>query len=147
MKLSSSACLLMLMLAACATTVGYEKKMNEWIGRPADDLYAKLGTPSSLSPLGDGGKVIQYDRTRVVELTREHTELVPEKRVERQSESDGKTVFGPTSNYSKSSETVETAKTVPAKTYTRSCSTRYRVNAEGIIQSVSWEGNDCRARE
>jgi hypothetical protein len=147
MKLSISACLLTLAVAACATSAGFEKKMNKWIGRPVNDLYAKLGKPNSTQSLSDGSTVVQYDRSRVVQWTQERTELVPQQKVERQSASYGQGLFGPSSNNSTSSEVVMMAKTIPAKTETISCSVRFRVDKEEIIQSASWEGKGCKARE
>lgn len=136
-----------LALVGCATSAGFEKKINQWIGRPANDLYARLGSPNFTQKLSDNTEILQYNRSRLVELAAERTELVPQQRIERQSSSYGRNILGENTRNSKSSETTLAAQTIPQKTETIWCNIRFRINKEEIIESISWEGNGCKARD
>lgn len=47
--------LVLLLLAGCATTAGYEKILNSWVGDNVDHLVSSWGPPASSYQLSDGG--------------------------------------------------------------------------------------------
>ena len=62
----SSRSLAGVLLAACATEEHYNRMLAGWVGRPLDDLMIQWGPPDKSAVLSRGGKVIEYDRKRIV---------------------------------------------------------------------------------
>ena len=58
----------LLLLAGCATTAGYEKVLSSWIGQRADRLISSWGAPVNITQLSDGGKVLEYSNRRNVQI-------------------------------------------------------------------------------
>ncbi len=116
---------LLVVLSACATTAGYEKMLNSWLGAQEIDLVRSWGPPVQSYEL-DGHKFIVYVSQRVVHYPGTeptfHTTI-----------RDGKaytTAIGGS----------------PPMTVGSSCTTTFEI-AESKIISWSHQGDDCRARE
>jgi hypothetical protein len=55
--------LLACLLAGCATSGGFEKTMNTYVGVPEWSLIQDMGPPTSVYDVGDGSKIISYSRS------------------------------------------------------------------------------------
>ncbi len=111
------------LLAACATEEHYNRMLAGWVGRPLDDLMIQWGPPDKSAFLSRGGKVIEYDRARIV-TTGGHTRYEPVK-------TDNDTIWIP----------VE----VPSRERHLRCATRFVISPADIIESWSHDGDDCVA--
>jgi hypothetical protein len=139
MKHLISICLLPLLLAGCATTMEYGHKFGNWIGQSVDDLYSKLGTPSSTQPQPDGGKIISYERSEVVKASPESKNTQPS--------NSGNSSAANSSATASDQPVTNTATATPSNTRTISCTTRYRTDSTGVIRSWTFDGNGCKAHE
>ena len=54
-----------LLLTGCATTAGYEKILNSWVGDNADHLVSSWGPPASSYQLTDGG---EFFNTQIIAM-------------------------------------------------------------------------------
>ncbi len=50
-------------VAGCATTRGYEARLEKWVGRSSATLVAKWGEPAQTIPLENGRRILEYRRT------------------------------------------------------------------------------------
>ena len=121
----------MFLLAGCATTTEYGKKIGSWVGQGVDSLVSTLGIPSSTEPLADGGKIVSYEQ-KVEPLA--HPEDAPST-----SQSDASPQITPAR--------VEAATIPPIDTRVVSCTTRYRADSSGVIRSWTLDGEGCKAYE
>jgi hypothetical protein len=116
-----------LVVSACATTGGYEKILDTWRYKHADNLVMAWGPPQSTYQLADGGRVLEYMRQGNVYLPMATGQYG--------------TVQGPGGAVGTYSGTGTAY--VPVH---RWCKTRFVVDRQGYITSWAWEGNQCRAR-
>lgn len=111
-----------LLLAACASSEAYEKKLTSWIGQSESSLIASWGPPNRAYETG-GTKYLTWSSSGSVTLPGQqptyHTTVI------------GSTAY--TSAVGGSSPT----------TINLHCETTFIV-AGGIIQSWRWQGNRCR---
>jgi hypothetical protein len=56
---------LLLALAGCATSAGFESRMHAYVGRSEADLVASLGVPARVYQT-EGRRFLQYERRKVV---------------------------------------------------------------------------------
>ena len=115
------------LLAACATEEHYNRMLAGWVGRPLDDLMIQWGPPDKSAVLSRGGKVIEYDRKRIVS-------------------SGGYTRYEPVVVDRKKKHTILVPVEVPSKERHLRCATRFVISPADIIESWSHDGNDCVAR-
>lgn len=109
-----------LLLAACATTVRHEAALAQWVGKPLDALVLEWGPPQGSYTLRDGRQVIEYRQQQIVRRPGWGRSMLHSPRIfYLLDEMDDE--------YS-----------------LRQCSTRFIVDAQGIIQQWAWDGNDCR---
>jgi len=128
-----------LFLTACATTAGYEKILSSWVGQSSDHLISSWGPPASVSPLSDGGKVLEYSRQRNIQIGGYATTTPVT------TQSNGMVTGDVNAQYTGTSTTYVPT-TTPVQNIAMSCVTRFTVNAQGTITNWSWQGNDCKAR-
>lgn len=58
------------LLAGCATTAGYERSLEGWVGKSIDDVVAAWGAPANTQPLPSGSVAYQWrwtGETRLVD--------------------------------------------------------------------------------
>jgi len=109
---------LTLLLAACASSARYETNLARWGGKPLDDLVLAWGPPQSSYTLRDGRQVVEYQRQQLVRLP-------------------GRSMLN-TSRVFYLLDEMEDDYTL------LQCRTRFTVDAQGIIQNWTWDGNACR---
>jgi hypothetical protein len=136
---------LSVVLSGCATTENYEKILNSWVGSNADNLVMKWGPPANFYPLSNGGRVIEYNTQRNVQIGG-YTTIVPQTTYNSGTASAYGTGGSAYGTYSGTSTTY-VQKTTPARNIAMQCITRFTINAEGTITNWAWQGNDCKARE
>jgi hypothetical protein len=138
--------LVLLLLAGCATTAGYEKVLNTWVGQSADRLISSWGAPANSTQLSNGGRVLEYSNQRNVQVGG-YTTTVPQTTYQTGTTnvygSNGGSAYG---NYNGTSTTY-VQRTTPVQNITMQCVTRFTVNAQGTITNWAWQGNDCKAKE
>lgn len=115
----------LLALSACATTAGYEKLLNSWVGAQEIDLVRSWGPPEQAYETG-GRKFIAYTSRRNV--------YMPGVAPTYQTNVIGKTAY-----------TTAVGGT-PAMNISKSCMTTFELEGSRIV-SWSYKGNDCRAEE
>jgi hypothetical protein len=133
------------LLAACATTSGYEAVLNTWIGDTSDHLVSVWGVPMQTFHTNDGGAVLEYQRSGQIVLP-------------------GLTTYHPVTTYNNGNVSAMTSNGTQvngsyngtATTYVpqtsdpivipQACMTRFTVDASGRITRWSWQGNACRAK-
>ena len=111
---------LALLLTACATTAQYETHLARWGGQPLDDLVLAWGPPQSSYTLRDGRQVVEYQRQQLVRRPGLGRSMLNTSRVFYLLDEmeDDYTLL--------------------------QCRTRFTVDAQGIIQNWTWDGNACR---
>ncbi len=121
----------MFLLAGCATTTEYGRKIGSWVGQGVDSLVSTLGIPSSTEPLADGGKIVSYEQ-KVEPLAHP---------VDASST--------PSSEATPQATPVrsEAIPNLPTDTRVVSCTTRYRADSSGVIRSWTLDGEGCKANE
>lgn len=133
-----------LVLSACATTENFKMKMNSWVGSHVDRLVASYGPPQSSTELSDGGKVIEYVRSRTDQYGG-GTYTVPHTTYHSGSGS----AYGSGGGYAQGTyggtSTTYIEKQHPTYTVTQWCKVRFRVNSRGIITAWRAQGNNCVA--
>jgi hypothetical protein len=117
------ALLLLIVLAACATSENYEALLESWVGKSENALIQAWGPPDS---------VYETTGTKYLSYTRSGTAYVPGIAPTYRTRVIGKTAY--THSYGGTSGYV----------YNRRCKTSFAL-VEGIISKWRWEGNDCRA--
>ncbi len=133
--------LIVLLLSACATRAKYMAKIQTWVGSSADELISQWGPPSSSTPLSDGGRVLEYVKSKVVHKGG-GTLYMPMNTYQ----SGTVNAFTPggygTANYN-GTVTQNVPINIPASTSIDWCKTRFTTNAKSIITKCAIEGNDC----
>ena len=111
---------LTLLLAACASSARYETNLARWGGQPLDDLVLACGPPQSSYTLRDGRQVVEYQRQQLVRRPGLGRSMLNTSRVFYLLDEmeDDYTLL--------------------------QCRTRFTVDAQGIIQNWTWDGNACR---
>ena len=143
MKPRNAAIITLFALAGCATTAGYEKILNSWVGSNVDNLVMRWGPPGNSYPLSNGGRVLEYSNQRNIQLGG-YTATVPQT-----SYISGKiNVYGSSGlaygNYS-GTTTTYIQQATPVQNISMQCATRFTINAQGTITNWGWQGNDCKA--
>ena len=113
------------LLSACATTAGYEKLLNSWVGVQEVDLVRSWGPPMQAYEAG-GRKFILYSSQRNV--------FIPGVAPTYQTRVVGNTAY--TSAVGGS----------PAMNVGMACVTTFELENSRVV-SWSWKGNDCKAKE
>lgn len=123
--------------AGCATTAGYEKILNSWVGSSESNLISSWGPPQSTYVLDDGGKVLSYDNKRNIQIGGYAT-ITPI------TTYNNGTINGDlNANFNSTSTTYVPTRT-PVQSISMVCITRFAVR-NGVVQTWAWQGNDCRA--
>lgn len=112
-------------LTACATTAGYEKLVNSWVGAQEIDLVRSWGAPVQTYEAG-GRKFIVYTSHRNV--------YVPGMAPTYQTTIIGNTAYTNPVGGS------------PDMNITRSCTTTFELEGTKIV-SGSYRGNGCKAKQ
>ena len=112
-------------LSACATTAGYEKILNSWVGTQEVDLVRSWGPPVQSYEAG-GRKFISYSSRRNV--------YIPGTAPTYQTNVIGNTAYTTAVGGSQ------------AMNVGMSCSTTFELEGSRVV-SWSYKGNDCRAKE
>ena len=136
---------LLLMFAGCATTANYEKILRSYVGASVDKLVMRWGPPHNSYPLSNGGKMLEYSDQRNVQIGGYAT-TVPQTTYSSGTANVYGTGGSARGTYSGTSTTyVQT--TTPVQNIAFRCTTRFTVNAQGVVTNWSWQGNDCKAME
>ncbi len=130
-------------LAGCATTANYQKILNSWVGYNVDNLVMRWGLPANSYPLSNGGRVLEYNKQRNVQIGG-YTTTVPETTYNSGTANVYGTGGSAHGTYSGTSTTY-VQKTTPVQNIAMQCITRFTVNAQGTITNWAWQGNDCTA--
>ncbi len=145
MKNLKTVVVLSAVLSGCATTANYEKILNSWVGSNVDNLVMRWGPPANSYPLSNGGRVLEYNSRRNIQIGG-YTTTVPQTTYNSGTVNvygTGGSAYG---TYSGASTTY-VQQTTPAQNIAMQCITRFTVNAQGTITNWAWQGNDCKARE
>ena len=128
-----------LILAGCQSTENYEKILDTWVGSHVDSLVLSWGPPQGSFKLSNGKTVLEYGDARTVQMGG-YTVTTPKTTYQ------SGTVYGP-GGYGTYSGTSTTYVTEQTPTYNLNlwCKTRFIAGSNGIIETWSWEGNDCVA--
>lgn len=110
-------------LMGCATTAGYEKVLNSWVGSNETEIVRKWGPPAQAYETGEA-KFLVYTSNRNVFLPGSAPNLTT-------------TFIGNTAYTSSTGGR-------PAMNLNYSCQTTFELRG-GEIVSWSWRGNDCTA--
>ena len=134
-----------LLQVGCATTANYEKILNTWVGSPVDNLVSSWGPPQGSFELSNGSKVIEYVRSRNVQMGG-YSYSSPQTTYNSGTASAYGTGGYANATYSGTSTTY-VQKQTPTYNVAMSCRTRFTISKEGIVKKWSWEGNDCKAMD
>jgi Bacterial SH3 domain len=138
--LSKSYILLSISLLAvgCATTEGYERLLNTWIGASEDQLASAWGPPHNVYVSPTGTRFLTYQQAQNVTLPG-YTYTVPETNYLHGNIYGG----GGISSYYGTVTSYETRTTAPVN-LDFSCTTTFHVQNDRIV-SWRYEGNNCVA--
>ena len=114
-----------ILLSACATTAGYEKILNSWVGADEVSLVRQWGPPMRSYEAG-GIRFLTYAEVRNV--------YIPGTQPTYSTQIIGNTAY--TTAYGGS----------PGYNIRRACQTTFEV-VNGRVSRWQWKGNDCRALE
>jgi hypothetical protein len=109
-------------LSGCAHFPSYSETVNSWVGSRETALVASWGIPSQVYTT-DGVKYITYQRARTVYIPRQDP------------------AYQTTTTYYGS--ITRPIGGSPGYTINRYCDTTFMI-VDGVIQSCSFRGNDCR---
>jgi uncharacterized membrane protein len=115
----------LLVLSACATTAGYEKMLDSWVGAQEIDLVRSWGPPAQAYEAG-GRKFIAYASQRNV--------YVPGTAPTYQTQVVGNMAYTRAVGGSQ------------AMNIGKSCMTTFELDGTRVV-SWSYKGNDCKAKE
>ena len=136
--------ILTVLLTGCATTANYEKILNSWVCSNVDNLVMQWGPPANSYPLSNGGRVLEYNSQRNVQIGG-YTTTVPQTTYNSGSANVYGTAGSAYGTYSGPSTTYA-EKTAPVQNITMQCITRFTVDAQGTITNWAWQGNNCKVR-
>ena len=115
----------LLLTLSCATTEGYNKLLDTWIGSSADSLVNSWGPPSSVYNKDNGEKMLTFVRGGQMYMPGTQT------------------TTGTVGPYG----TINTTTTGSAGSYINlNCTTTFTVSKENKIIHWSWRGNNCYAK-
>jgi hypothetical protein len=132
------------LMAACATTSGYEAVLNSWVGDTSDHLVSVWGVPQQTFRQNSGGSVLQYERSGQIVLpgmTTYQAQTTYNSGSVSATSSNGNSVDGTYNGTSTTYVPHTSAPTVIA----RHCETRFTADASGRITNWNWQGNACKA--
>lgn len=131
------AAMMVLLAAGCATTVDYEKTLNQWVGVRADVLRATWGQPSSEHRSDYGGTVLEYVRGEPLADR-------PASGPVTHSESGTRHVNGAGGPATETYSTTTTSYVLQTGAST-TCTTDFFINLAGVITSWTWAGSGCKS--
>ena len=120
-----SVIIILIALSGCATTAGYEKLLNSWVGAQEVDLIRSWGPPVQAYEAG-GRKFVAYSSRRNVYLPG----TAPTYRTNVVGNTAYTTAVGGS----------------PAMNVDMSCMTTFELEGSRVV-SWSYKGNDCKAKE
>lgn len=113
-----------MLLAACATTAGYEEILDSWMGSSESSIVSSWGAPDNVYTAPDGTRIITYYSSRNIVLPGTAPTYTT-------------TVYGNTAYTTSSGGS-------PATNIGMSCETSFTIK-KGRIISWRYQGNDCKA--
>ena len=116
---------LTLLLAGCATTAGYEKLLDSWVGAEEVDLVRSWGPPQRAYETG-GRKFLAYSERRNVHYPGRPPAYIT-------------TVVGNTAYSNPIGGS-------PAMNVRSTCITTFELQGTKVV-AWSWKGDDCKAKE
>lgn len=121
--------IMMLLLNSCATTAGYRKILDTYVGHSSYDLYNAWGQPYNKSIAPNGNLVWIYKKSSSYTTN---------------GYASSNSYYNAYSNsiYGQTNLTYH-----PPVTYTNWCNTTFEMNYEQIIVNYSFQGNNCVAYE
>jgi hypothetical protein len=135
---------ILILVAGCATTAGYEAILNTWLGENSDHLVSVWGPPDSEYALRDGGKVLMYAHARTIMLPGFTTYQA------QTTYTSGTVSAMGTGGYAQGTYNGTSTTYVPQTTaptpIEMSCTTRFSTDASGRIVNWAWQGNACKGR-
>jgi hypothetical protein len=143
-KLVCGSILLSILLAACATTEGYQAILQTWVGDSTDHLVSVWGVPQQEYRQNGGGKVLQYERSGQIVLPGQTTYQAQTTYTNGSVSAVGLNGNAVNGSYNGTSTTYVPQTSAPTVIATQ-CVTRFTADANGRITSWSWQGNSCRA--
>lgn len=124
---------LALALTACVSQrENYQKAVSGYVGGSIDEVVADIGPPDSSFQLADGRTVHEWE-----ELTIEHRPRLMQSFSERYYVESASGQLVPIHRPSMFDQNVDEI--------TRICTTRFTVGADRQVQTVTFEGDGCRA--
>lgn len=117
--------LLVVVMLGCATTQNPDQVFSSWIGKNLDDLIFEVGQPDRTFTLNDGSKVVEYIRTTKVQ------------------EKDWENTFANSAELARAAADPtykEAAKLSEYKTITQTCTVRFKLNDNAIINNYAYSG-------
>ena len=132
-------------LGGCETTANYEKVLQSWVGSNVDNLVMRWGPPANSYPVTSGGRVLEYSNQRTIQLGGQTT-TVPQTTYTSGTANIYGTSGSASGTYAGTSTTY-VQKTAPVQNFAMQCTTRFTINAQGVITNWTWQGNDCKAME
>lgn len=119
--------ILSLLISGCATTAGYEKILNSWIGASEDQLITQWGVPDM---------VYQNNDKKYFVYSKQNSSYVP---------GTAPTYY---STYNSFTGTITTTPVGGTSGYIMNyyCKTTFTVD-NGVITNWRWQGNSCKAYE
>jgi len=131
-----SAAMMFLLVAGCATTVDYEKTLNQWVGVRADVLRSTWGQPSSEHRSDYGGTVLEYVRG-------ESLADRPDAPVTRSAS--GTRLINGADGLATETYATTTTSYVLQTGASNACTTDFFINLAGVITSWTWTGGGCKS--
>src|ERR1700733_1888308 len=139
-----AASILLVLLAGCASTAGYEAVLQTWLGDSSDHLVSSWGVPQQVYRQSGGGTVLQYSRSGQIALPGMTTYQAQTSYTSGSVAAVGSNGNMINGTYDGTATTYVPHTSDPTVIATR-CVTRFTADASGRITNWSWEGNSCRA--
>ena len=114
-----------LFLLSCATTAGYSKLLDSWMGSSADSLVSKWGPPSNVYVKDNGEKMLTFVRGGQVYMPGSQTTTGS---------------IGPFGTIN------STTYGSPGTMINLNCTTTFTISTENKVVDWSWRGNNCYAK-
>jgi hypothetical protein len=135
----------LLSLLACGAPqrqIEFQQRMQSWIGRPWDAFAQEQGRPQSVSVEPDGSRLAVYHRQRTEQTAVTSTQVVNVDTGDRVQVAAGQNVDASRQQLGVGARTREVKDTTVMRTRL-SCTITVRINAQGLIEKIDVEGNDC----